>query len=574
MRTLGISAFYHDSAAALTDGARVLYAAEEERFSRIKHDNSFPHLAIRNCLDSLSCTAKDIEHIAYYEKPLLKFERILGNFVETYPHSQSSFIHRLPEWFGEKLAVEHTIRKSLDFTGTISFVPHHTSHASAAFFPSPFERAAVLTVDGIGEYQTTCMWSAEGTTLTPLFSQNFPHSLGLLYATFTAFLGFRINEDEYKMMGLAALGTPRYVEAIRSLMYLKKDGSFRLDLRYFSFRERDAMWSHAFEKIIGHPRRPEDSVTEFHADVAASIQRVTEDIYFSMLNHLHAVDGSENLCISGGVALNALANGKISSRTPYKNIYILGASGDSGAAIGSALFASLTRDMTIPRQEITHLQLGSRYTNDDIERELTAAGVPYIYVGREDEFCEKVAALLAQDKVIGWFQGRMEFGPRALGSRSILANPRFAHMKDKVNKIKGREEFRPFGGSVLAEKLGEFVDTHGAGSNFPFMNFCFAVHDEKRNEIASIVHADGTCRVQTITPGNGRYHTLLKSFAALSGLPFLLNTSFNIAGEPIVENPAQAIRDFKETTLDCLAIGDFLVFREPYTAPDGAASHT
>src|SRR3989344_591260 len=563
MYTLGISAFYHDSAAVLLKDSRLLFAAEEERFTRIKHDNSFPRLAIRHCLESAGISANDIDDIAYYEKPLLKFERVLGNFVDTYPRSMRPFVKGVPEWLADKLNVEHTIRKELGFTKELFFIPHHYSHAGAAFFPSPYEKAAILTTDGIGEYQTAGLWTGNGTMITPLRSQNFPHSLGLLYATFTAFLGFRVNEDEYKVMGLAALGRPRFTDAIRTMVRIRDDGSFRLDLRFFRFRESFTMWSKEFEKRTGKPRLPSEPVIEFHADIAASIQEVTEDIYFKTLRYLHRIANSENLCISGGVALNALANGKIPAQTPFKNVYIFGASGDSGAAVGAALYAAHSLHGITARQPVTHLRYGTSYTNEDIERALREAGVTYERFQQEEELCDRVAALLAENNDIGWFQGKMEFGPRALGSRSILANPRLAGTKDDVNKIKGREEFRPFGGSVLADRLDEFVDTHGAATDFPFMNFCFRVKNEKRSEIPAIVHRDGSCRVQTVDSGYGQYYALLKSFAALTGTPFLLNTSFNIAGEPIVEAPAQAVSDFLSTPLDYLAIGDFLAVKEP-----------
>ncbi len=572
MYILGISSYYHDSAAALIKDGRVLAAAEEERFSRIKHDNQFPKQAALACLKQAKLTIDDIYAVAYYEKPLVKFERILETFVATYPCSLRAFSKAIPEWLGDKIKVEHNIRKHLGFRGKIYFVPHHLSHAAAAFYPSPYKQAAILTIDGVGEYQTTGLWYGQNTTVSPLKAIDFPHSLGLLYSTFTAFLGFQVNNDEYKMMGLAAYGKPKYMKKIYKVIDVKPDGSFRLNLEYFAFRQSFTMWSKKFEMLFGPPRNPREPFTSRHKDLAASIQKATENIYFKILNHLHSLTKSENLCIAGGVALNSLANGKIYENTPFKKVYNLGPAGDSGASLGAALYTyhSLSQGI-IPskglslkksRQPITCLYFGSSYSNQEIEQTLKKYGLKYKKFKNSKALVQQAAKLLAQNKIIGWFQGKMEFGPRALGARSILANPQDRRMKTLVNKIKLREQFRPFAGSVLQERVHELFCVPEKNHYSPFMNFCFKVRPNKRAQIAAIVHADNTCRIQTVNKrDNGIYYELIKEFYRVTGIPCLLNTSFNTKVEPIVENPKQAIEDFLNTQIDCLVLEGFLVYK-------------
>lgn len=511
MYILGISAFYHDSAAAIIKDGKVLYAAEEERFTRIKHDNQFPFRAIASCLNKADISLSDLSYIAYYEKPLLKFERILETFVQTYPLSLK-----------------------------------------------PFHEAAILTVDGVGEYQTTGLCYGEGHSITALKSINFPHSLGLLYSTFTAFLGFKINEDEYKVMGLAAYGKPVYAEKIYQIVNLRGDGSFNLDLNYFSFRESFQMWNKNFERMFGLPRLPHQRILKRHKDIAASIQRVTEKIYLKILTYLYNLTKCDTLCIGGGVALNALANGKIYQQTPFKKMYILGASGDSGASLGSALFTNYSILGKKKRNLITTLYLGSSYTNQEIESILKKYNLKHIKV-RNDELLEEVASFLAKNRIIGWFQGSMEFGPRALGARSILANPQPSWMKERINEIKMREQFRPFAGSILQEYVYDYFEVPEQNHFSPFMNFCFRVHPEKRKKLSAIVHKDNTCRIQTVNEENGRFYKLIKKFYEITGIPCILNTSFNIKGEPIVENPQQAVGDFLRTRMDYLVIGDYII---------------
>lgn len=559
MKGLGISAYYHDSAAVFIQDGEVITAVEEERFSRIKHDNQFPFEAIAFCLKDQGISIGDLDYIAYYEKPLRKFERILETFVATYPLAVVPFTRTLPEWLGEKLNVERVIRKKLGFGGKIYFVPHHVSHAAVSYLPSPFEEAAVFTVDGVGEYQTTGLWQAKGAGIELLKKIDFPHSLGLLYSTFAAFLGFRINEDEYKLMGLAAYGKPTYREQIYKLVDVKEDGSFHLDLSYFAFRETFRMWSRKFEKEFGAPRAHDAPATERDRDLAASIQAVTEEIYLKCLRHLQALTGSENLCIGGGVALNALANGKIYKETPFKHVYAFGAAGDSGAAVGAGLFAYHALRPEAGRQRITDLRLGSSWSGQDAEACAKEAGLPYLKFQDEAALIEEAAGMLADNKIVGWFSGKMEFGPRALGARSILANPNLRIMKDKVNEVKVRELFRPFAGSILQEHVGEYFDVPDTDASFPFMNFCFLVRAQMQDRLAAIVHEDASCRIQTVSESDGAYYRLIGAFHRKTGIPCVLNTSFNLKGEPIVESPQQAFEDFRKSSMDALVMEDIIV---------------
>lgn len=560
MYILGLSAFYHDSAAVLLKDGEVVCGMEEERLSRIKHDNNFPFQAVAWCLKNAGIAMRDIDYIAYYEKPLLKFERILHTFVETYPFSLQPFLKGIPEWINQKIKIEQIIRKELGFGKKLFFIPHHVSHAAAAFYTSSYVVAAIATIDGVGEYQTTALWYGNKNTTEPLQSIHFPHSLGLLYSTFTAFLGFKVNEDEYKVMGLAAYGKPIYIKNIYRLIDVKKDGSFRLDISYFSYRENFQMWSKKFEALFGLPRKPFESVTQTHKNIAASIQTVTEEIYFQIFNHLYDRTKTNNLCVSGGVGLNALANGKIYKNTSFKNIHVFGAAGDSGGALGCALYVYHALLKKERKTANNHLYFGSEYSGGETTSHLRGVRVSKTFKNKK-ELVKEVAQLLAENKIIGWFQGKMEFGPRALGSRSILANPKQRFMKEKVNRIKIRELFRPFAGSILQEHVHEYFHVPEKNHNSPFMTFCFTVKTEKRNNIAAIVHADNTCRIQTVNTSNGLYYELIREFYRITGIPCILDTSFNLKGEPIVENPQQAIEDFYKTKMDALVIGNDLIIK-------------
>lgn len=565
MIILGISAFYHDSAAALIVNGNVIAALEEERFTRIKHDNHFPIMAITRLLQITNYTIDDVDIVAYYEKPLLKFERLLDTFVTTYPRALKPFLKSIPDWLGSKISVEQTIRNKLHFTKQIMFVPHHLSHAASSFFTSSFSHAAILTIDGVGEYETTGLWSATNNKITHLAYINFPHSIGLLYSTITAFLGFKINEDEYKVMGLAAYGKPTYEKQIRHLIDAKPDGSFHLNSRYFGFETSFCMWNKRFEKLFGSPRKPHDTVEKRHKDIAASIQKVTEEILIAMLNQLAGLTKEKNLCMSGGVALNALANGKLYKHTPFKNIHILGSASDSGTAIGAALFVyyNFFESSTHHHKILSSLALGTSSSNDDIERILLQyPRLTYQKITNEKILIRKATTMLANKKIIGWFQGPMEFGPRALGNRSILAatNPR--SMKTKMNIIKHREQFRPFAGSALQETIHKYFDVPQKNHTSPFMNFCFKVKKHKQQALAAIVHQDESCRIQTVSPVNGLYYRLIKTYAKKTHIDCIMNTSFNLQGEPIVETPRQAIEDFLKTPMDYLFINDFFIQKQ------------
>lgn len=565
MYILGISAFYHDSAAALIKDGKVIAAAEEERFTRIKHSFQFPFASIDFCLEEAGITIDEVDHVAYYEKTLLRFERVLDMIIKAYPFTLRPFVKGIPEWINEKIKVEHKIRKKLGFRNNIFYVPHHISHASASYYSSGFKNSTILTVDGIGEHQTTGLWHGINNDIKPLRHINFPDSIGLLYSTFTAFLGFRVNEDEYKVMGLAAYGKPIYTSDIYKLIDIKQDGSFKLDLSYFRFREEFRMWSNKFEGVFGKPRMQYGKVTQKHKDIAASIQKVTEEVYFKILNHAYSITKEKNLCIGGGVALNALANGKIFDNTSFKNVYIIGPAGDGGNAMGAAFFAFYSiLNNPEPRKQLTNLNLGSSYDNKEIKQVLDSKNINFTQVDDESTLINKTAKYIAENKVVGWFQGRMEYGPRALGARSILANPKSKDMKDTVNKIKIRELFRPFAGSILAEHVEKYFDIPVSQKEFPFMNFCFQVKKEKRSDIAAIVHEDYSCRIQTVSKSDGIYYKLIKEFYRITDIPVLLNTSFNLKGEPIVETPQQAIDDFLKTSMDYLVIGSFIISKKNY----------
>lgn len=558
MYVLGISSFYHDSSSALLKDGVLVCAVEEERFTRIKHDNEFPINAIEFCLSEAKITIEDINCVAYYEKPLLKFERILDNFVNTYPFSLYPFMKGIPEWVSQKIKVEKIIREKLNYQGKLFFVPHHLSHAASTYYPSPFSEAAILTIDGVGEYQTTGLWTGKGNKIESLKQINFPNSLGLLYSTFTAFLGFRVNDDEYKVMGLSGYGKPIYADKIRNLININEDGGFKIDMSFFSFREGFQMWNAKFEKLFGKSRAPNVPVTDREKNIAASIQLITEEIYFKILNHLHDITGFKNVCISGGIALNALANGKIFQNTPFENVYIFGPAGDNGSSIGAAIFAYLEIVGGKSRIPITDLRTGSHYSAKEIELALKKNKIYYEIINGEDELIEIAVRKLQENKIIGWFQGKMEFGPRALGSRSIIASPKSEFMKTRVNNVKRREEFRPFAGSILEDMAREYFKLPEKQTFFPFMNFCFQVREEKKYSLGAIIHIDGTSRIQTLSKDDGLYYKLVKKFYEAEGIPCILNTSFNVRGEPLVESPEQAIKDFLENPIDYLIIGNYI----------------
>ena len=589
MDILGISCYFHDAAAALLRDGRLIAAAEEERFTRKKHDYEFPQHAIDFCLRTGGIRAGELDYVVFFEKPFLKFERLLLSSMQTFPRSHRVFREAMITWLGDKLWIKHLIQKRLGVPPSkILFSEHHLSHAASAFFCSPFEEAAILTVDGVGEWTTASLGIAKGTEIKLLKEIRFPHSLGLLYSAFTAFLGFEVNEGEYKVMGMAPFGTPRYVDKVHKLIQLGNDGSFELDMDYFSFHySPQQTFNGRFEQLFGSPRDPNvhfftpasgypsyfgekpgnfaelGKQNQHYADVAASIQAVTEEVMLKMAQYVHKETGQKKLCMAGGVALNSVANGKILEQTPFEEIYIQPSAGDGGGAIGAALYA-YHAVLGKPRGFVMeHAYWGEEHGPAEIERFLKENGVCYHRLDDEERLIERVVDRLQEGKVVGWLQGRFEWGPRALGNRSILADPRRADMKDLVNvKIKFREPFRPFAPSVLVERVEDYFALPDAGKHYParFMLYVVDVKEDKQEVIPAVTHVDGTGRVQTVRRAdNARYYRLIEAFGQATGVPILLNTSFNLKGEPIVNTPAEAFHTFHASGMDMLVLGDYMI---------------
>ena len=585
MNILGISAFYHDSAACLVQSGKIVAAAQEERFTRKKHDPDFPQNAIAYCLKEAGLKQSDLDYVGFYDKPFLKFERILQTYLAFAPKGFASFKMAIPLWMKKKLWLRSLIQQELPgFQGKILFTEHHESHAASAFFPSPFDSAAVLTMDGVGEWATSSMGIGKGNKLTLLSELHFPHSLGLLYSAFTYYTGFKVNSGEYKVMGLAPYGEPRYVDLIyRELIDLKEDGSFKLNLKYFDYCAGLTMTNENFHRLFGAPpRQPESKMTQREMDLARSIQDVTEEVMLRMARHARKETGAGNLCLAGGVALNCVGNGRILREKIFDDIWIQPAAGDAGGALGAALFiwhgylenprtAGGSRDM----QQGSYL--GPSFTDEEIEHFLTREKAGYTRI-RPEQLTETVAQLIADGKVVGWFQGRMEFGPRALGSRSILGDSRNPKMQATMNlKIKFRESFRPFAPSVLREDAPKYFDMD---CDSPYMLLVAPVSEgiriaEKkeesslfgidrlnipRSEIPAVTHIDYSARVQTVRrEDNPLYHDLISNFRDLTGCSVLINTSFNVRGEPIVCRPEEAYQCFRRTKMDYLVMGNFLL---------------
>ena len=558
MNILGISCFYHDSAAALIKDGQLVAAAHEERFTRKKHDQDFPANAIQYCLQAGGIQAQDIDYIGFYDKPFIKFERILTTYVATFPKSLPSFLKSMPVWLKEKLWIPQKIREELGDAGKLLFVEHHLSHAASAFFVSPFSEAAILTADGVGEWETTTMGTGNDKTLTLTQSIHFPHSLGLLYSAFTYYLGFRVNSAEYKVMGLAPYGKPVFADLIlRELVSLKDDGSFRLNMNYFAYDYGLTMTNQRFHSLFGAPpRTPESALTQFHKDIAASIQRVTDEIMVRMTTHLHRQTGSNNLCLAGGVALNCVSNSKILASSGFKNIFIQPAAGDAGGSVGAAFYIY---NMLLKNERTftwSHNFIGPEYSDDEIEQVLQQIGLVHERY-TTGPLLVKTAQLIADQNVVGWFQGRMEFGPRSLGARSILADPRNPENYSRVNlKIKFRESFRPFAPTILFERLEEYFEFDRPS---PYMLFVAQVRPERRT-IPAVTHVDGSARLQTITRSDHPLtYDLISEFEKLTGCPVVINTSFNVRGEPIVCTPLDAIKCFLRTDMDYLILGSYVL---------------
>ena len=593
---LGISAYYHDSAAALLMDGEIAAAAQQERFSRKKHDARFPEDAIRYCLEAENLELGDLHRIVFYDKPLIKFERLLETYLSYAPNGFRSFVAAMPVWLKEKLYLKTVLKNELAAIGNcktrdlppLLFAEHHQSHAASAFFFSPFERAAVLCLDGVGEWATTSTWLGNGANLEPLWEIDFPHSLGLLYSAFTYYAGFKVNSGEYKLMGLAPYGEPKYVQLILdNLLDIKDDGTFRLDMQYFNYCAGLTMTNTRFDDLFGGPpRQPESGLTQREMDIAASIQVVTEEVVLRLARTIYDETGESKLCLAGGVALNCVANGRLLREGPFEDIWIQPAAGDAGGAIGAAAVAWHVydgRDRTPLDHEgpaadrMKGSYLGPEYAPDQIRAELDAMHAKYTVLD-DDALFSKTSQILADENVVGWFQGRMEFGPRALGGRSIIGDPRSTRMQSVMNlKIKYRESFRPFAPSVLWERVSDYFEQFTPS---PYMLIVapvqealrVALTDEqqrlfgmeklklKRSELPAITHVDYSARVQSVhKETNPRYHALLKAFDQLTGCGALVNTSFNVRGEPIVCSPTDAYRCFMRTEMDFLVVENFLM---------------
>jgi carbamoyltransferase len=590
MKVLGISAFYHDSAAALVVDGNIVAAAQEERFSRKKYDAAFPRHAAEYCLAEGGITARNLDVVAFYDKPLLKFDRLLETYLAFWPRGFRAFLSGLPAWLKQKLYIPRELDRGLagEYQGRYVFLEHHESHAASAFFPSPFERAAILTLDGVGEWTTGSIARGDGSHIEILNELRFPHSLGLLYSAFTAFIGFKVNSGEYKLMGLAPYGEPKYAATIREhLLDLKEDGSFRLNLDYFAYCHSDSMTSSKMSQLFGPPRLPMEEITQRHMDLAASVQLVTEEIVLGIGRHAHRLTGLDNLTMAGGVAINCVANGRLLREGPFRRIWVQPAAGDAGAALGAALFvthqlAGMVRSPSA-RDRQKGSFLGPAYSSDAVRRFLDSVGAVYVHYEDEGLLADRIAELVAAGEVLGHFAGRMEFGPRALGARSILADPRSPTMQRTLNlKIKFRESFRPFAPAVLDDRAAEIFDIH-PDQDSPYMLFVAPVRDglrtraqngdasrtglsrvsDIRSSLPAVTHVDYSARIQTVDrERNPRLHRILRAFEHRTGCPVVINTSLNVRGEPIVNSPAEAYRCLMGTDMDALVIESFVLRRE------------
>ena len=588
---LGISAFYHDSAAALVVDGEIVAAAQEERFTRKKHDHEFPQHAIEYCLEQAGLRPEQLDYVGFYDKPFLKFERLLETYIAYAPSGFRSFRKAMPLWLRQKLFLPRVMNHGLGgaYKKRYIFTEHHESHAASAFFPSPFEEAAVLTLDGVGEWATTSYGVGRGNRLELTHEIHFPHSLGLLYSAFTYYTGFRVNSGEYKLMGLAPYGEPVYADLIRKhLIDIKPDGSFRLDMSYFNYCQGLTMTSKKFHRLFGwEPRGPETPIQKRDMDIAASIQKVTEEVMIRLARHVRETTGMRHLCLAGGVALNCVGNGKILREGIFDDLWIQPAAGDAGGALGTALFIwhqLLGNSRTPGSIDSQHGSLlGPSYSGAEIKRALDAKGAVYHEYPNEDELCDKVAGLIASEKVVGFVHGRMEFGPRALGARSIIGDARSENMQSVMNlKIKFRESFRPFAPCVLRDRCSDFFDFPN-GHESPYMLLVAPVREEKRtrlngelaqgsgldllkvkrSEVQAITHVDYSARIQTVDPERRpRLHNVMKKFEEKTGCPVIINTSFNVRGEPIVCTPEDAYRCFLGTNMDVLVLENFILYRE------------
>ncbi len=564
MFTLGISCYYHDSAAAVLKDGNVLAAVEEERFSRVKFDDSFPKLAIDWCLKKSGIKISDIDFVAFYDKPVLKFERLLDNYLGVAPRGLGSFLDVIPKWIHKRLWIKDEIKKNLKgFKGKILFPEHHMSHAAYTFFTSPFEEAAILTVDGVGEWSTTTFGTAKNTTINLSKDIRWPHSLGLFYSAFTYFLGFKVNEGEYKLMGLSSYGKPKYYDKILSeLIDVKDDGSIHLNMKYFAFTYDKYMTNQNFSKLFGiSPRKNGEKMEQIHFDIGASAQLVLEEILLKMVNHVYEKTKMKNLCLGGGVALNGVANNRILRESPFEKLHIPPSPGDAGSAIGCAQYSYYChlqhkREFLETSEQIkNNIFVGPDYSNEQIKTFLDKNKIQYDYL-EKDQLLKTTAKLISEGNVVGWYQGKMEWGPRALGNRSILADPRNPKMKDILNeKIKHRESFRPFAPSIMEEYVSEYFDINVPS---PYMLLVAKVKQPKK--IPAVTHVDGTGRLQSVAKNvNSLYYELINEFYQLTKVPVIINTSMNVMGEPIVNTPEQAYEMILKTDMDYIILGSYIL---------------
>jgi len=586
MFILGISCFYHDSAACIVRDGNILAAAQEERFTRKKHDPRFPKHAVAYCLDGAGITIRDVDHLVYYDKPFLTFERLLMSYLTVAPRGLRSWLEAMPSWLGQKLHLPRVVKDETGYEGTVLFTEHHEAHAASAFYPSPFEEAAILTVDGVGEWATASYGFGVGAEITLMKELHFPDSLGLLYSAFTYFTGFKANSGEYKLMGLAPYGTPRYKDLILSdLVDLKEDGSIRLNLSHFDFLGGLRMTNRRFARLFdGPPRKPETEITQREMDVAASIQAVTEDALLRMAHHVHKETGRKDLCLAGGVALNCVANGRILREAPFRNIWIQPAAGDAGGALGAALsvwhrYLGNAREAPAEDDRQKGSYLGPSFSNEAVKQYLKSKGYPYRELDAGQR-ARRIAEHIAHGKIVGYMAGPMEFGPRALGARSILGDPRREETQSVMNlKIKHRESFRPFAPSVLEEKASEYFETDRPS---PYMLLVAGLRKErrlpqpsgegmsmrerleaKRSDLPAITHLDYSARLQTVSrEKKPDYHAVIAEFERLTGCAVIVNTSFNVRGEPIICTPEDAYRCFMRTEMDVLVIEDCMMYKE------------
>lgn len=552
MKVLGISCFYHDSAACLIINGEIVAAAEEERFTRKKHDNEFPVNAISYCLEEAELESKDLDKVVFYEKPIQKFGRIMETAIDEFPRGYNLLSQALPEWLGKKLRFKKKLMKQFNFDGQFEFTNHHESHAASAFYPSPFEKAAVLTVDGIGERASNCMFRADEGDITPMKQITFPDSIGLLYSTITAFLGFMVNNGEYKVMGLASYGEPTYREEFKEFIDISEDGSYSLNMDYFAYTHKKQMWSGKFEELLGEPRKNEEEIEKRHKDLAATMQSILEEVIEKQLDHLYELTDTENLCMAGGVALNSACNGNIVRNSKFDNIWIQPAAGDAGGAMGAALHRSEAREY-----QMKDVYLGPSHNQKEIVKAVEESNLEYKEKTR-NKLLEETTKRLENGKVGVIYQDRLEWGPRALGNRSIIADPRKEGMIDTVNqKVKFRESFRPFAPTVLEEYADEYFDVKDKS---PYMLFVYNVLEEKQGSIPAVTHVNRTSRIQTLgRDTNPFYYDIIDSFRNKTGVPMVLNTSFNLKGMPIVNTPKEAINCMEESGIDFIVTPNLII---------------